>query len=501
VGLQKTRPSAGTVSWSDDNAARFALSLDIPIAPIWKQSLIRTNAMAAPYTKSDFQELVDTPNETLDVEYKAWLDLAENNEARADLARHIAALANHGGGLVVFGITDNMEFAGPNPFPKVVFDRDLVAGIVKRYLEPTFQCDVRIITSRTGNSHPVIIVPPHEATPICAKAGGPEINGKPKGIAQGMYYTRKAGPESSPILTVAEWAPIIRRCAMHERASILSAVDAALRGSNTVSSAVADVLKVWHDAARPIYEKDIADRGLPPFYSTSFYQMSYAIERANGQVLNLDGLIEILRQVNAEVRDLVATGWSMFYSFSQVGSAPLFQTDEKSGQGEIDFLECAHLRDFDPTVLATDMWRVSADGKATIIRSYLEDNAAFVPQTSLAQGTWFSPQMMVSELAEFVRHARGLAERFNEATTVHFRCEWRGLEKRVLYDPLGHFLRRDRAKRDHRVSSGAWPITALANSLEEIVAELGQPVIRNFSNDFVITPQWVKGQRKRWLSS
>ena len=40
----------------------------------------------APRASSDFQELVDSPNETLDVEYKDWLDLADNNEARADLA-------------------------------------------------------------------------------------------------------------------------------------------------------------------------------------------------------------------------------------------------------------------------------------------------------------------------------------------------------------------------------------------------------------------------------
>jgi hypothetical protein len=51
----------------------------------------------APNVRSDFQELIDSPNETLGVEYKEWLDL-NDSEARADLARHIAALANHGGG-------------------------------------------------------------------------------------------------------------------------------------------------------------------------------------------------------------------------------------------------------------------------------------------------------------------------------------------------------------------------------------------------------------------
>ena len=454
----------------------------------------------APRTKSDFQELVDSPNETLNVEYKEWLDLAENIEARADLARHIAALANHGGGVIIFGITDGMEYAGPNQFHKVVFDRDLVAGIVKKYLEPTFQCDVQMVTSGAGNDHPVIIVPPHGASPICAKAGGPEIKGKPRGIVQGVYYTRKAGPESAAIVAAAEWGPIIRRCAMHERSAIISAIDGALRSAGAVMVSTADALKVWHEAARPIYEKDVAARDLPSFYSSSFCQLSYAIDRGDGEVLNVDRLIEVLREVNGEVRDLVSTGWSMFYPFTRTGGSPSFQTDEKSGQGENDFVECAHLRDFDPTFLATDMWRVSADGTATIIRSYWEDDVGFTPQTHLPQGTWFSPQMMVRSLAEFVRHARGMGERFNDVTGVQFICEWRGLENRILYDPLGRFSGHQRARQDRRFSAGMWPIGALSNVLEDIVAELGQPVIRAFTNDFVITPEWVRGQKQRWIS-
>ena len=114
---------------------------------------------------NELQELVENPNETLEVEYKSWLDLVDVSEARADLARHIAALANHGGGKIVFGFTDSMDYAGQNPFPKVVYDRDLIASIVKRYLDPTFQSDVRIVKSALGNDHPVVIIPPHGASP------------------------------------------------------------------------------------------------------------------------------------------------------------------------------------------------------------------------------------------------------------------------------------------------------------------------------------------------
>ena len=54
----------------------------------------------------ELSELVDSPVETLHVEYKAWLDLTEH-KTRADLARHIAAISNFGGGKIVFGIADD----------------------------------------------------------------------------------------------------------------------------------------------------------------------------------------------------------------------------------------------------------------------------------------------------------------------------------------------------------------------------------------------------------
>ena len=50
----------------------------------------------------ELQELVDAPRERLDVEYKAWQDLTDG-EASAKLAKHLCALANLGGGFLVFG--------------------------------------------------------------------------------------------------------------------------------------------------------------------------------------------------------------------------------------------------------------------------------------------------------------------------------------------------------------------------------------------------------------
>ncbi len=47
-------------------------------------------------TDSVLEALLTAESEALEVEYKAWLDTSEP-EVRAKIARHLAALANHGG--------------------------------------------------------------------------------------------------------------------------------------------------------------------------------------------------------------------------------------------------------------------------------------------------------------------------------------------------------------------------------------------------------------------
>ena len=423
------------------------------------------------------------------------LDLAGETLARADTARHLAALANFGGGCLVFGFNDDMTSSGANPFSKVVYGRDFITGIVKRYLEPTFQCDVFSVRSALNVDHAVVIVPPHGAVPICTKASGPEINGKPKGIVQGTYYVRKPGPESAPVLTAAEWAPIIRRCVLHERASVLGAIDAALRGHERLASAGGDTLKIWHDAAHAAYLRDIVKYDAPTELAKHHLQVSYAIEQSDRAELEHNQLLSALREASNEVRDLVQSGFSLFYPFTDSAIAPRFTTDPSFQQGEVEFLECSQVRDTrEPKFFpAYDMWRMSLDGKATHIREYWEDHRA--------PGVLFSPNIMAQLLAELVRHARAMAERFESATAVAFRCEWWGLAGREIGDPTTVWFPGRRAEDDHALAIGSWPIAALSSELPEIVAKLGGAVMRRFGDTSTVTPEWVRGQAPRWRSA
>src|SRR5271165_4648414 len=282
-----------------------------------------------PLDRNQLQDLVDTPNESMTVEYKSSLDLTDN-EVRASLARHIAALANHGGGAIVFGFTDQMLPVGGTPS---TVDRDAISGIERRYLEPPFQCEVVVVQSAAGHDHPIVIVPPHGEAPICAKAGGPVVNGRTQGINRGTYYIRKPGPASEPITTSGDWAPLIRRCAMHERASILGAIDAALRGAAATAPDEPTILQQWHNAAHDAFLSmtgDYADR--VPSLASNHWEFSYSITTSDGQEIDPNNLSRVLREINSEVHDLVRTGWSMFYQFDRDPIHPYFQWSDHLGR-------------------------------------------------------------------------------------------------------------------------------------------------------------------------
>jgi len=436
--------------------------------------------------------LVDDPNETLSAEYKAQVDL-ETPLGRAKLARHIAALANHGGGHIVIGFDDNLEPASPRP---QLPSRDTIARVVKDYLVPVFQCDVRLLDDPQGQSYAVVIVPTHGPTPVCCRADGPQnSSGKVQGINRGAYYIRKVGPESAPILTPEEWTPLIRRCAMAERSSILGAIELALRGGAAGPDAVSamDRLENWDAAMAAAYLKGVAENGRPEIIAKSNYRFSYLIE-TSGELPSPNGLSDMLRRVANELDPEIHTGWGAFHVFDGP-LTPRSKTDPQLDGGELEFLEM-NLLEADSGVGLMDVWRVSATGLASIERGYIEDTTWW---KGTPPGAAFSPNQMAMGIAEVVRHATLMAREFGFATQVHFRCEWRGLKGRSLHDFHHRWMfQGHEATDDVRKSRATATIGALEANWTEVAALLAGPVMRAFGVGHVVTPTWFSSQSTEW---
>lgn len=442
----------------------------------------------------ELAELVELPNERLEAEYKDWLDLA-NEENRANVARHLAALANFGGGYLVFGF-DNKTMAptGTNPWPRH-YSHDGIGAIIRKYLEPAFEIGIRTIRSAAGHDHVIVVVPPHKAVPICAKQNGPgDAKGAPRGITRSTYYTRKPLPESAAIITEAEWTPIIRRCVMHDRAALIGALTAVLSGRNMseTKGPKVDQLQIWHDALRKKYlaKNQVINSDLMLNNS----QFTYGIATADDEKLAPSELIRILKEVNKEGVDRVNTGWSMFYPFDRQPISPYLTSDLAAGIGDEEFLEADLTLDADRLDRDADIWRVSQTGLASLMRPIRLDYLQHPEWSS----RYFSLNEAARNVGQLVRHAQGLSERFDTPLEVRFICEWSGLTGRELADPSIDWTPGRIARTDARRTQGRWSVGDLSSNWPLIVADLIAPLARAFDPTLVLDDIWVTRQASNW---
>jgi len=443
--------------------------------------------------RDELVDLLDHPAETLEVEYKSSLDL-DTAEHRATLACHIAAIANHGGGYLVFGFNDDLSLREPEHSASVV-TRDVVSGVVKKYLEPAVNCDVKHVMSGLGRIHAVIIIPGHRAVPICAKAGGPERNSRPVGITKGTYYIRAIGPASVPITSASEWHDLIRRCVLHDRSNLLNALGAALRAPEPPTPQSRDILLAWHDAtARALEEAVRAKWGEGDELLRRRKQFSYFIRRADGETLEHSTLRRTLEEINNEVKEHVQSGWSMFFPFGNRDYLK-WNLDPSSGE-EDDFLQINFATE--ENSMGRDFWRVSPSGKVSLIREYWEDGA-FNVRKGIQVGTALDPHLVARDLAEVVWHASFLAARFREPVEILFTIEFIGLAGRQLHRFDGYRgAFGSQAAADVRRVTGVWPAAVLRAEWAAIVSTLATPIGRFFDAEVIFSKDSIAASADRF---
>src|SRR5260370_41306665 len=92
-------------------------------------------------------------------------------------------------------------------------------------------------------------------------------------------------------------------------------------------------------------------------------------------------------------------GWVMFYRFQREGIAPDFVHD--AAPEDVAVVEAQLLGGRRLTESSPAFWRISNDGKASIIRPYREARSNY----PCGPGRTVSPERTTAELAEIVRHA------------------------------------------------------------------------------------------------
>jgi hypothetical protein len=457
---------------------------------------------------NDIQDLVDAPCRALEIEYKSWRNL-EHAEDRAELARDISALANHGGGFIVFGFNEHtLAPDDTDPF-RTNCTIERVRSIVQTYLDPPIRCEVATTMSAIGAVHSVIRVDGHGTTPVCIRQDGP-IVGREKLIERGAFYLSKHGPlgsgrwlgvpcpHSAKIELSQDWAPLIRRCVRRDREALLSMVDASIDGRSSAPD-TSQRLQTWHRASHAAFQALVPRSPVAERLGRCHYVLSYGFEMVRPEMLEHAQLPERLRRTVFDVQTQFRSGWNMFDPPYRRGVQARFVLDPASGDDEVDFLEAAWLRARNPDATA-DFWRVSPSGYATIIRPYPEDQGHLPVSPAAVPGTYLSPFVVAQEVGELVCHARTFAQLFNGVRRVAFRCEWWGLTGRELFDPDRHWPHRGPALSDRSVATAQVPLGRLANAWPEVVAQLIAPVVRAVEPDVALDGDWVRRQAPRWAT-
>lgn len=379
--------------------------------------------------ESELSELVASRSEDLSIEYKAWLDTSDPT-ARAKLARHIAALCNHGGGYLVFGIDDGTRAPMGEPtLDRGLFTQDEIAGIVRRYLDPRPAIRVEE-AEHEGVRYPVVIVPSHGSRPVFAIGDGPQDGGgRPIGIRKGVVYVRAAGPESVPISSPDDWNALFDRC-LANRADHLGAIlrTALARPGRPLPSAGA-TLTAAVDATADDFESQIYELSLPTQYVKNAYSaIGYSLIREDGGLVELHEIRSLNQRVAMSMREFAYNGWATFLPLTLPERAPQIRTGSLLGEDRV-YLEGIRLSKMGTLPGALDYWRIYEAGVAAIAQGYREDSH---PDRRPSNPPFLNVKLILWRLHSLLAHARLVGQETPGVQQISVRMDWRGLAGRML---------------------------------------------------------------------
>lgn len=419
-------------------------------------------------------DILGEPREGLDVEVKNWLDLRDDEAAKANFAKAALALANHGGGIIIFGMTETAEgmVAAPNrPATLDGYGVDLLNGIIQNYADPAFHCAVHLRPGPDGQIYPMVVVPGGHRVPVRSKRGGP--NGQI--VKDNSIYVRRPGPRSEFPQTSQDWDALLARCLSQRRDEMFDQIRALITGAVPTMSLPTppDRLAEWIESskARWTYLRDTLPEGAPERCPHGF--MWYAFE-LGGNIRSFRGseFSQTLR--SAEVN---FSGWPPFWYPNRTGITPY------SFEGMV---ECWIGGDDEEGFSAhgagyADFWRVSPDGLGFFLRGYREDDLAGSRGVPPEPGTWTEIEWPIATTAEVLLYIESLAARLVEGpASVRLSGAYTGMEGRQLQSLTGRYLHRRVARQDVIELDATFSADAIGPNIAEILQPLLSPLYTAF---------------------
>lgn len=373
-------------------------------------------------------DLLVDPREALDCEIKNWLDLQASNDDKATFAKAVLALANHGGGFVIFGLAETdagMVEAEGRPTTLDSYSQDLINGIVHNYCDPSFHCAVHMVANQAGAVFPIVIVPGGHRVPVRARRAGPNGNT----VHNNAIYIRKPGPRSETPQSAQDWDDLLARCLQNRRDEMFDQIRDLITGAVPQAEQPPEPARLddWIGSSRARWMGLIntLPDGVGPRLPHGRFCVAYEILGERRPVAPAR-FPEVLRA--SVVRH---TGWPPFWYPTKAGIEP-YPIDGAvecwlggDMQTPPENRDAAH----------SDFWRVHPDGLAFLLRGYQEDglDVQRPGRTPVPPGSVFDITLPVWRIGEALLHARSLAANlFEGPTTIRFVVSYEGLAGRSL---------------------------------------------------------------------
>lgn len=434
------------------------------------------------YDPKRIADLLVAPREDLDCEVKNWLDLVNSGDDKATFAKAVIALANHGGGFVVFGLAEKgTEFVEAPGRPATLdgYAQDLLNGIVQNYCDPALHCAVHVVPAPCGAVYPVVSVPGGHRVPVRAKRSGPNGNT----VQNNTIYVRKPGPRSETPTSSGDWDALLARCLHNRRDEMLDQIRDLIVGvvPQAPPPPEPDRLADWIQRSRARWEGLIATvpDGAGPRMPHGRYTVGYQI-LGEARSVSMAALPEILR-----VSVVRHTGWPPFWFPDRSEISPYVMDGA---------IECwiggdTQTPPAQREAALSDFWRINPDGLAYLIRGYQEDGMQHRAQRAYLPASVFDLVLPVWRIGEAMLQAKSLADHlFVDARTIKFVVVYEGLAgrqlvsldgRRSIWD--GRVARQDAITLETHVEA-----QAISSNLPEVLGPLLSPLYALF--DFFEPP-------------
>ena len=416
--------------------------------------------------------LINNLSERQDIEVKNWLSGLQDAADKAKLAKEIIALANNGGGDIFIGFDDKGKGhpgIQPQPGELEAFTQDSIAGLIHRYANPPFQCQIGFYKREGCDiTHPVITVPGNHRTPIMAKSGSPDQ----KTLQTSTVYVRRPGGSSEQATTQDDWEKLLDRLVRARRDEMLDAIRNVLNPPANVEAP--DVaLESWNHECSERWRGRIRDLpdGHEQKHESGYWTVSFLIE---GVTNNLP-IAELKKALESE---MPSYSGSPPFAYERIGN--------KKPRPNGDLIEAWY-----SDAPGADYWCIANDGRGFMLRGMQEDSSTYCMNRSpRPQGPSFDRIFPTYNMTEVLKFLEALAGKFT-STDSCFRLllRYHGTKgRRVRSSDIRYWLHHEaeclqptlQAKLDGEISG-------IDTTLPELVHSLLAPIYQQF--DFTELPK------------